>query len=48
MTSVTFNFTIENDLIGPATLRINLPIYSGALTVDSNLTVVSIDGSTQA
>jgi hypothetical protein len=35
-------------LIGPATLRINLPIYSGALPVDSNLTISSIDGSTTA
>ena len=47
-TSVTFNFTIENDLIGPATLRINLPIYSGSLPVDSNLTISSIDRSTTA
>ena len=35
-------------MIGPATLRINLPIYSGALPVDSNLTISSIDGSTTA
>jgi hypothetical protein len=47
-TSVTFNFTIENELLGPATLRINLPIFSGALLVDSNLTITSIDGSTTA
>jgi hypothetical protein len=47
-TSITFNFTIENELLGGAKIQINLPIYSGALPIGTNLTVVSADNSSPA